>query len=151
MANATFSQVVHARPDEVSEHVGMLLHHLPILESFRGKRLSAHHDALRKACVVGLIFPPLVVVATNIERGKRRGRVSPGQPRFFPERANGRSDRAGGIQALDGCHQPFSNFHTRDLGALWDLVADAPKNYARVVAVATQHGLQIAIAVLLEV
>src|ERR1041385_1778774 len=134
VSDAGFAEIIPSCPNKVADDPGVCEHRLPILECLSGIRLSSHNDPRRKFLMVWGVLPPLVVVATNIEKRKRRLRRRPGTP--VPGGANGFRHRTSGVEAANLVAQLFLDDVTAFADALRNFVADAPHADTRMIAVA---------------
>ena len=76
--------------------------------------------------------------------------VVPSELRLVPEVVHAGRDGPGGIHPQDLFAEVPGNLHAVVIGASGNLVADAPHDDARVVAVAFHHDLQVAFAIFVE-
>ncbi len=101
--------------------------------------------------MVGDVLAPLVVVATDVERSKTGGGLGPFLAVVVPEIAEGRGDGTRGIEPADDRDHLFAEGDTGGIGAFGDFVADTPKDHAGMIAVAPDHGFEIAFPPVLEI
>src|SRR6185437_520528 len=101
--------------------------------------------------MIGRVLLQLVVVAAHIKVSERGLHVFPGLLRVIPGRADRGGHWARGVELLYLSGKLAANYDTLGLRTFGNLIADAPKNNAGMIAVALDHGFNIALPPLLEI
>ena len=138
-SDARFAQVVEARPHHVAHHIRVVVHRGPVAEGVARIALRLPHHAPGVAPVVAGVLENHIVVAADVEH-LEMGVVD------FPVAVPGAEGLGDGARGVDFQHGPFQlagGGDHADVLALNDLVAQAPGNDARVVAVAQHHGVDV--------
>ena len=136
---AALAQVVKARPHNVANDIGIVMHQFPVAEGIARITLRLPHHTLGVALMVAGVFVNHVVIATNVEHLEMRVVDLP----VAVPGAEGLGHRTCVVNLLDGCLQLASCGDHADILTLDDLVADTPADDAGVVHVALYHRMDI--------
>ena len=138
-AYARFAQVVKTCPYDITNNIWIFLHQRPVLEGIAGKALRLPHHALGGTLMVAGVLVDHVVIAADIEHIEVRVVDFP----VTVPRAESFGDGTRVVHLQNGLLQLASSGDDADVLTLNHLIADAPADNARVVAVAQHHRVDV--------
>ena len=125
-SDARLSEVVKAGPYDVSDYVGIRSDGLPVAEGAARVALGLPDDTLGGALMVGGVLVEHIVVADYVQDLGVRVEVL---PYLTGPCAESFGDGAAVINFQNGFFQHPGSSHNRQLVALYNFVAKAPRNY----------------------
>ena len=153
MPQTCLAKIVDGCPNKVTNDVRVLIYEIPVLCHLLGIRFGTIDDAVGEGVVVSLVEFPCIVVATNLDVLEGTRRVGfPLETRPVPKLVDGHGGGTGVI-LLVGCKVEGESYllAARHVGALCNLVTDAPHDDGGVVTVTAHHEGHVLLVVTSEV
>ena len=137
--NARLAEIIESRPHDITYDIRIVVHECPVLESITRIALGLPHHTLRISLMIASMLEYHIIISADIQHVEVRVidfPISvPGTERL--------SHGASGVIIQNSLLQQLSGVDHADVLALDDLIADAPADDTRMVAVALHHRTDI--------